>query len=288
MIMSKVEIDNKKMWESIIGFQLEGEEAKKFNDLCKYKPFKAALAFFSKAFKKGLKDQGLEYKDGKIVSILKIETGKFYVCNHSINGYESFTCGKIYKSLYDNALINDNGIEVKIDENHLQYFRPATEEEIRKLNNFPNDTCKGCYYWQGSFCNYPFRERKNSLRYGMDIGTHECTAYGNKYYKPKSATEKEKEEIPHKPKDELTEFELKLQAVMLQVKSGLIDPKDISVVKEWSDIMLIMARKQIASEIDAIQMTREMRIKDLKTLTLGAAYYQGIVNTIKKIKGESV
>lgn len=80
--MAKIEIDNKKMWESIIGFQLEGEEAKKFNDLCKYKPFKAALAFFSKAFKKGLKDQGLEYKDGKIVEIYNGIIPKFKVGDH--------------------------------------------------------------------------------------------------------------------------------------------------------------------------------------------------------------
>lgn len=50
-----------------------------------------------------------------------------------------------------------------------------------------NEKCEGCYYFQeGSlFCNYPFKERKIGFNFGIDIGTHECTAYGNKFYKPK-------------------------------------------------------------------------------------------------------
>lgn len=51
------------------------------------------------------------------------------------------------------------------------------------INNMPNENCEGCCYWQGAlqFCNYPFS--KESYKYGLDIGTHECTAYGNRYYK---------------------------------------------------------------------------------------------------------
>ena len=48
-------------------------------------------------------------------------------------------------------------------------------------NNYPNDKCEGCLYWQQTFCNYPFDQREE-LRWGCNLGTHYCTAYGNRYY----------------------------------------------------------------------------------------------------------
>lgn len=60
-----------------------------------------------------------------------------------------------------------------------------------------NEKCKGCYYFKEAslFCNYPFKEQKIGFNFGMDIGTHECTAYGNKFHKPKTTvmTQEEKD-----------------------------------------------------------------------------------------------
>lgn len=54
--MSKIEIDNKKMWESI----LKQRQSSKFCD---------CTLVTDNTIMKALKDQGLEYKDGEIVSI---------------------------------------------------------------------------------------------------------------------------------------------------------------------------------------------------------------------------
>lgn len=56
--------------------------------------------------------------------------------------------------------------------------------------NMPNEKCKDCYYYQDAFqfCNYPFNNIE-SIRWGIDIGTHYCTAYGNKYFKNKKLEE---------------------------------------------------------------------------------------------------
>lgn len=51
------------------------------------------------------------------------------MCLKDIGGYDSFTKGKVYPSLYDNALINDNHIEVLVRPS--DYFRIATEQEIK-------------------------------------------------------------------------------------------------------------------------------------------------------------
>ena len=59
----------------------------------------------------------------------EIKAGKCYMCLRDIKGYESFTKGKIYSSIYDNALINDNYIEVLVRPS--DYFRIATEQEIK-------------------------------------------------------------------------------------------------------------------------------------------------------------
>lgn len=59
----------------------------------------------------------------------EIKTGNCYMCLKDIGGYDSFTKGKVYSSLYDNALINDNHIEVKVMPS--DYFRIATNKEIK-------------------------------------------------------------------------------------------------------------------------------------------------------------
>lgn len=60
----------------------------------------------------------------------EIRKDNCYMCLKDIGGYDSFTKGKVYPSLYDNALINDNHIEVKVMPNNC--FRIATEQEIKE------------------------------------------------------------------------------------------------------------------------------------------------------------
>ena len=101
-----VQIDNKKMWESILGFKLEMDEAKK---LSKSRPLYAAISFMSMAFKKGLKDQGLKFDGKEIICIepdLKIEKGKWYVC---IKNNVGMTQGNVYYGISDGYIIDDNG-----------------------------------------------------------------------------------------------------------------------------------------------------------------------------------
>lgn len=59
----------------------------------------------------------------------EIKAGNCYMCLKDKKGYDSFTKGKIYVSLYDNALINDNHIEVKVMPSEC--FRIATNDEIK-------------------------------------------------------------------------------------------------------------------------------------------------------------
>ena len=59
----------------------------------------------------------------------EIKAGNCYMCLKDKRGYDSFTKGKIYESLYDNALINDNHIEVKVMPSDC--FRIATNNEIK-------------------------------------------------------------------------------------------------------------------------------------------------------------
>lgn len=51
------------------------------------------------------------------------------MCLKDIKGNDSLTKGKVYQSLYDNAIVNDNHIEVLV--RPCDYFRIATEQEIK-------------------------------------------------------------------------------------------------------------------------------------------------------------
>ena len=59
----------------------------------------------------------------------RLYAGNYYMCLKDIEDQDSFTKGKVYASFYDNALINDNHIEVKVKNGEC--FRIATENEIR-------------------------------------------------------------------------------------------------------------------------------------------------------------
>lgn len=60
----------------------------------------------------------------------EIEAGKFYMCLKDYKGYDSLTKGKVYYSMNNNALINDNSIEVMVRPSYN--FRIATDAEVAK------------------------------------------------------------------------------------------------------------------------------------------------------------
>ena len=99
------------------------------------------------AITEALKEQGIEYKDGSLQYIdeeIKLEEGKWYVYTHdslyydTIYGEVEFKKDKPYKAIGEITLWGDGGdFCFRGLEDVLKNFRPATEEEIRKVEK-PN------------------------------------------------------------------------------------------------------------------------------------------------------
>ena len=81
------------------------------------------------------------------------------MCLKNISGYDSFLQGKIYRSLVDDALVNENGIEVKVA--YPGCFRTASKDEldrarqmaalgirIRQLNDGVQKRAHGDHVWE--------------------------------------------------------------------------------------------------------------------------------------------
>lgn len=118
-----VQIDNKKMWESLI------------------RQSSLNAGYISvRSIKEALKDQGLKYKDGKIVSIepepepLKIEKDKWYMCIRDFllaDGTIFYKKGVCYQADGRGTFKNERGGWMANWSQYVnKYFRPATEEEI--------------------------------------------------------------------------------------------------------------------------------------------------------------
>ena len=87
-------------------------------------------------------------------------------------------------------------------------------------------------------------------------------------------------------REELTEFEQALYDYLYDF--GDISDHYYEIAEEVRKIapkLLAIAREQIASEIDIIEMTKELRLSELPALTLGFAFAKGVENTVKKIQG---
>ena len=121
------ELDNKKMWESVIKYYEKAHPAPEGLITCTI-------------FDDALREQGFEYKNGKIVSIESeipnfiLEKGNKYLC---IKDYFSacnddfiFRKGKIYESDATMHLITDDGSSYKWMLDCREYFRLVTEDEI--------------------------------------------------------------------------------------------------------------------------------------------------------------
>ena len=219
-----IEIDNKKMWESII------KELRIF----------PLHHWLNSIIEIALKDQGLCYKDGEITTI-----------EPEVKWYVAMDDYGIYEKTMSQVPIFHKG-EKTTKEKVYAYFPNMTDEEFYK-----------------------------HFRPAIEEGITRKTPVEVYQASVDSATKE-----PEQPKDELTDFEKVLAECIHHSQGNVISPEFIAL--QWSDALMAEARKQIASEIDATQMAIEVRITDFKIPTLGAAYYQGIVNTIKKIKGESV
>lgn len=189
--MAKVEIDNKKMWESILK--------------------RNSVSWVGTLIKRALKDQGLEYKDGNIISIepepLKIEAGKFYVCinNKTEHGVISYTEGKTYQSQHDNFLPNDSGKLCSWCVNAELYFRLATEEEMHSEQNMSG--------WLYDMRMNKAFEFSHMSTYGVNVYDKDGNCHRNEDVRPATMNEiehikfvediekfhlgQEKEEIPH-------------------------------------------------------------------------------------------
>lgn len=115
-----IDIDNKKIWESIRNGLWHWPQEE----------------WLIKCIDNALWEQGFEFKDGKIVSIepeSKIEAGKWYVCTLEDPKCYGFTKGKIYQAVHHKVIgttiYNDNGSCVSIN-GFKNFFRPATPGEI--------------------------------------------------------------------------------------------------------------------------------------------------------------
>ena len=115
--------------------------------ICSLLNYRVGLLDPYNRFEDALKEQGIEYKDGSLQYIdeeIKLEEGKWYVYTHdslyydTIYGEVEFKKDKPYKAIGEYTLLGDGGDYCfRWLEDVLKNFRPATEEEIRKVEK-PN------------------------------------------------------------------------------------------------------------------------------------------------------
>ena len=227
-------IDNKKMWESLIKTMENGDPI-----------------LFSKELISALKDQGFEYKDGKIVEInetsdFKIEAGKSYMCikDFVIGGQERFYKGNLYKSDIDECVTDKNGFRYNsFGSDAAEYFRPATEEEI------PQDSQR-----------MVSAEAKEALMEDKESGLDPCDGCnGNCYmceHQEHAEIKRIKKALLGGKESELTEFEETLLKIVNSYKGKEMHTEG---AKAWAKELLSIARKQIVSEVDSEQLTENFK-----------------------------
>ena len=147
--MANIELDNIKMWESIL---------KRLNP---YKEFRVRYSFECV-----LKDQGLQYNSNteKIESIepepFKLEVGKLYKCTkdcYTAVGEKIISEGKLYHCTAENEVFSEFGYSIWVGD-LLCYLRPATPEEIPQEPK--QDPCIDCKMAAGgcALCCSKFKE----------------------------------------------------------------------------------------------------------------------------------
>ena len=257
--MAKIDIDNVKMWESIMKYQAQYGEC--WGDI----------------FDDALSEQGLEFKDGHIVSIqeqnadFKIEKGKWYVCTKEYflqceGEYDFlFEKGKIYKTYVDDQggewITADNGHSYIFD--YSAYFRPATEEEIR--GNSPKISP-----------NSPAPKRDNYDEI--------------KQAEPEQENSPILKELERNGKDELTEIDGIQKIIYDLLSSTNGEWLEEEYLTEMSKNISEDIRKQIVESIDVDYMDDHHNATMLESSALRelahARYRQGIEDVLDKIKEE--
>lgn len=248
-----VQIDNKKMWESLLNPKHHSEV------LDSLKPW----------IKDALKEQGLEYKDGSIISIKKqkIIPERWYICkkaisvpaldNHSLNlpvfcEGESTTKEKVYKI-----------ISCMTEEQFYEHFRLATEEEIRAIVSIKPEPLS------------PAPQRNNYDEI--------------KQAEPKQENSPILSNSSNTAKNELTEFEKELVGMITFAHYGYLEKM------KWSDWtiarakdLLSIARKEIAEGINTEKLIKQWEYKKIHSNGFFSSerdrYKEGVEDTIKKIK----
>ena len=259
-----VQIDNKKMWESLM------------KSLC-FRNRKGLLMPISSdnimsLIQKALVNQGLKYDadNGEIVSIEpepRFKDGDWVV----------YECGdekailKVKSNKWGTYEFMDGSTVNQVDEDCL---RPATEEEIpQDSQRMVSAKAKECMY---SKDNYTDEDRK--------VLCEDCEE--DCKLRPEESHNKSES-------NELTEFEQSLQRMFWTVYNyddaktvGMPERvDDIQNVKQCAQRLYSIARKQIASEIDFDGMVNRYK----KDFLNASAYAQGIEDCIKAIeKGDEV
>lgn len=259
-----MEIDNKKMWESILKFKMSGDDV---NHLIKCNPLQAATYFMGQCFKNALKEQGFEFNGEEIVraeSKHKFNVGDIvrYIAVHPA-----------YGGTY--LLGNPNNLEIGYDSDASAYNL--------KLDN----------------CLIVSDERRKQFMQELAFNGYEWDADKKELKKIESSIP----EIVDEHFDEmidwncqqqsLTEFEKAVRDVITTELCSNFG--DVSFGVSISDMearliaskILPAARMQIASEVDKYDMSEKYFRNATERFRFDSYFYEeGILDTLKIIKGE--
>ena len=262
--MEKIQIDNVKMWESLI----EGNSVT-------YKDGKVERGDLAMRIIHAVKEQGYDFKDGHITSIeLKTKSieGEAYKALEDyinpISGHLVWKKGNIYGILKPGIMIGEDNCCMSI-EGHEDLFVQVAEKDFSPTyitHNGELNPCKDCPDAMLNCQNFPCEKKQEDS-------------------------------------EELTEFEKEVAHVLVyQCHEGSLETEEeiekaykqyYKQAKFYAPMLLEKARKQIASEINTEEMSntyfdfyKELNCSRDTLLKVCQGYRQGIEDVLKKIKGE--
>ena len=204
------------------------------------------------------------------------EEGKWYVCTHKDAEIYCLTKGKAYQTVnlegIGITIVNNTGTPLSIN-GFISYFRPATEEEIPKHPKFKVGDKIKCLWNHRKAVVTEVKDTWYVLdnRYVLDFEFEDN-------WKPVSTNDKVKEE--------LTEFERELRNVIYTADDGW-DSHNNEHLKDVSNMLINIARKQIVSEIDEYEMVNKFCESATERVKFDSYFLQeGIRATIKEIKSD--
>ena len=167
--MTKIDIDNVKMWESILRFNFEA----KVEDI-RDNPVGTVVKFIGDSIKHALKEQGLEYNDGKIVRIEPDDPETDFGNKNDLTEFEQALGHIIRKCGGHLGTVNDD--KLKKDANELLEIARKTilAEEIELAYKTRDDM----QFQKGYEAGYEYG-RKQSLDVDVDEMVLEFKTDGN-------------------------------------------------------------------------------------------------------------